>query len=112
MPASFFNFFGRVKKIIGRYCTTCLVPRPQYFAAVGSHGPGRSSSAIRHRNQLTWEKAFNEVGNCKMALAPRLVTNMVTECFPFSLLCEFNTQFYSCLLSDPAFEWLLEVTLL
>ena len=29
----------------------CLVPRPQYFAAVnlfGSHGPGRSSG-IRHR---------------------------------------------------------------
>ena len=49
--------------------THCLVPRPQYFAAVnrfrGTSSGAKSASRICHRNQLTvkaWEKAVQERG--------------------------------------------------
>ena len=49
--------------------THCLVPRPQYFAAVnrfrGTSSGAKSASRICHRNQLTvkaWRKTLQGLG--------------------------------------------------
>ena len=56
-----------------KWVSTCLVPRPQYFAAVNRFRVTWSDAKlqavrlayIRHQNQLTvkaWEKAVKEIG--------------------------------------------------